>query len=306
MTNPLMSESRLATLTKGLNSELEKNKLAQEANRKYSLRMICDEFNAIGRYTEFGVSNSLFGNFREVKPGENTIFQTYSANSKSYIHKKYKGGVTLSEEDVEDEQLSAFLTRAPRDAMTAYLNELEQSIVTVLTTSNVSVVDNGPNFFTSSGDNANNLTGVGTSDAQIAADLSRAWATISKFKDDAGRNLTIPRDKLMIVCPVELQHAMERVVKSRSLDSNTFLKNPLPDYFKSENILGSSYLTDTNDYYVCIVDGAIKPIFLAKREDINIQSNLYNRERDEATWTARARWVTGPANRLAICKITNA
>lgn len=158
----------------------------------------------------------------------------------------------------------------------------------------------GQNFFDTdhsegdSGTQSNELTGGGTSVAQLKTDFYKAKAAMMGFKDDKGEVLHprdfrpllwIPNDQAVIEGLDELRNA----TLSKGGDSNI-----LKDRF---DVVVDPRLTDTNDWYMFRTTSVMKPFILINREEVNYEDNFGSGHPD--VWSRRIGQASAVARKVA-------
>lgn len=121
-----------------------------------------------------------------------------------------------------------------------------------------------------SGTQSNQLTGTGTSAAQITADYYSAYTALCGFKDDKGECMQATDFRPVVWIPnnAALVQVFEGLQASLLLSNST---NVLANRF---DLVKDPRLTDANDWYMFRVDTPTKPFVVVNREDPHYADNF--------------------------------
>ena len=147
----------------------------------------------------------------------------------------------------------------------------------------------------------NQLTGTGTTVAQIQTDLGAAVAQMRVFEDDQGRPMNLRGNTIMI--PPELEQLMFQALNRVSGDNVNAPVIPVTDdgiwAASGYNVMVNPYLTDPNNWYLFHVGmGAMKPFIfqVEKRPVLESDTNPNDRNTILArtfVYSVYGRYATG-------------
>jgi len=184
-------------------------------------------------------------------------------------NKDYEATIQVDRNTIEDDQMNSVKPRINDLAVRAKQHP-RKLFLEALVNGATALAYDGQAFFSAShsegmsGTMSNIVTGTGTTEAQIGADLDSAVLVMASYKDDQGApfNEDIDDNALMLVAPIQLKATMIRLFGNETLANGA--TNP---YFgRITKIIYSTRLEDVNDWYILNVSQGMKPFIQQNRQ----------------------------------------
>lgn len=135
----------------------------------------------------------------------------------------------------------------------------------------------GQNFFDTdhsegdSGAQSNELTGTGTSEAQITADYYSAKSAMMGFKDDKG----VPLHPYDFRPQIWIPNDATLIQRFKKLQTASLVSSGETNVLKGEfDLVIDPQFTDANDWYMHRTDTIMKPYFRVNREPVHYEDNF--------------------------------
>ena len=173
------------------------------------------------------------------------------------------------------------------------------------------LLDTTHDYSTSAGTQSNIVTGAGTTEANILADLDKVVARFEGFyisQADSGNSkklkLNENLDKLMVVCPVELG------VTFRNLNTKDTLASGESNPWKGRLKIVTKHFTDVNDWYAVLDDDPVFKPFLYQVEEYAVldfpnPADEGLKERKVATYGANGSYTVAYGAWWKVIQVTN-
>lgn len=181
-------------------------------------------------------------------------------------NKDYEATLSIDRNALRDDQLGNVRVRIDDLARKARIHP-RKIFFEVLESGTTELAYDGQPFFSAShqegvsGVQSNILTGTGTTLAQIKADIDTAEARLLGFKDDVGEPWNEGQVMLGIVCHPDLKRKFEELNTLTQINNSS---NGMQG--RISNIVYSSRLSDTNDWYLMDVSAGMKPFIMQNRQ----------------------------------------
>lgn len=193
----------------------------------------------------------------------------------SVVIKRYEASVEIDLDDFMDARENLYDPRIREMAQNG--SRLRYNLVSDLIAAGESgTCYDGQNFFDtdhsegSSGTQSNELTGTGTSAAQLKADYYTAIAALTGFKDDKGVPLQPSRFRPLIWIP----NSATMIERFEELAQAPLISNTTNVIAGKFDLVIDPRQTDSNDWYMFRTDGAMKPFILVNREEVHYEDNF--------------------------------
>lgn len=199
-------------------------------------------------------------------------FKDISGYSYTLKNKRWENSIEVPRPDLERDRYGLIKTRIQDLAVRAAQYQ-DQLVMETLAAGFASLCFDGQYFFDT--DHASGSSGTqsnkGTSALSVSS-LLAARLAMMKFKDDTGRVMGIVPDTLVV--PPDLLDTAEEISISEyavytETDKTDMRKNILKGKFR---VIGSAYLTDTNDWFLLATKGIMKPLIFQLEKPVELES----------------------------------
>lgn len=189
-------------------------------------------------------------------------------------NKDYEATLSVSRNDLDDDQMSGIRTRISDLATKARVSHPRKQFYNLIANGEVDLCYDGQPFFSASheegesGIQSNIVTGTGVSFAELVADLDSCESRLLSFKDDIGE----PRNEGDIMMGVVCSELLKP--KFRSLNTLDYIATGVDNPYKGRisSIVSSSRLSDKNDFYVADLSMGVKPIIWQARQAVTFEA----------------------------------
>ena len=188
-------------------------------------------------------------------------------------NKRYEATISVDQTTIEDDRLGMIDIRI-KDMSEKAKNHPRKLFFNALKAGQTALCYDGQPFFNAShiyysgGSTQSNLiTGTGTTVEKVSDDFNSAKAKLRGFKDEYGDPWNDgAMDNLWVVGPAELESVFDKVFKADMISNttNTLKSKAMP--------LVSSYLTDSNDWYLICGGGVVRPFVKQTRKNISFKA----------------------------------
>ena len=210
---------------------------------------------------------------REWFSGQPRVLRNVETFDYEVTNRKFEDTITIDLDTVEDNQLGSFGTVAKQQGVLGKLirDELtfelfNNAFSTTLTYDGLSWCNDAHMVGLSTVDN--NLGALALSEANLDTAITRLRSfTVKPDKLSASRPLNPGGEKLVIVCNPALAMTARKIVSMKTVTDGG--DNYL---YGACDILATSWITDTNNWFVVNVGGSIKPIFVQERKPLEFRN----------------------------------
>lgn len=228
-------------------------------------------------------------------------------------NKRWTSSVSVLRDMIMDDKLG-LIRRRIRSMATVAARHPNSLILRAITDGATNTFVDGVAFFSAShpartsrmpSTQSNTYTGTGTSVSQLSADFEGAIARAKRFVQENGEPYHEALNSFAIICPPELEQNLRTLLFGEiiSQTSNVITRG------RQVEVVSTGRLSDTNDWYLCILDGPTKPFVWQAREPLQFNALEEGSEtafrRKEYLYEASARYNAGYAAWQSCIRVTN-
>lgn len=239
-----------------------------------------------------------------------------SSHNFTLTNRHWANGLEVDRDAMEDDKLGMFRPKIAQLAQEA-ARFPTQKIIEAFADNAVSY--DGQNLFdtdhkdpgaTFQTNQANTLTGTGTTLTTLQTDLNAALTAMRRFKDGEGRPMNIRATH--ILAPPELDVPFRQLLNGAFYPTvATGAAAIAPNVFmNSLKLITSAYLTDADDWFLLALDQPVKPIIFQNRQEPRFESQdtaasdiVFNKK--VYAYGADSRFAVGPGMWQMAVRTTN-
>lgn len=236
-------------------------------------------------------------NMRRWYAGQPRVLRNVETFDYEVTNRKYEGTIQIPKDDVDDNQLSSYSTVAKQQGVLGTLLEDElvfelfnNAFGTTLTYDGLSWCNDAHVVGLSTVDNALGALALSDTNLKVAITKLRSF-TVQADKLSSSRPLNPGGEKLVLVCNPALEWTAKDIVAVKTVSTGG--ENSL---YQACEVLATSWITDTNNWFVVNVGGSIKPVFVQDREALSFR-NLTPQDSDQGFMLDE--YIYGTKRRLA-------
>lgn len=190
----------------------------------------------------------------------------------SIKNKTWEASLEVKAEEIEDDQGPIIQPRIQDLALKAAAFPA-RLVSDLIDNGETGLAYDGNAFFSNrAAPNDNLLTGTGTTEAQIMADLATARAAMMAFADDNGDPMEIHGD--VVVCPPLLEVTFMRLANSMAFVGGS-AQTPEKNFWQSalKGVIVDPRLSDANDWFLLASGYPLKPFIYQNRKAAKLVSS---------------------------------
>jgi len=187
------------------------------------------------------------------------------------VNNHYEASIGVNKDDFEDDQYGQIIVRI-QDMAERAKEHPDELISTLRVAGTAALCYDGQYFYDtahsegSSGTLSNIVTGSGTSVSNIKTDFLSALAKFRTFKDDRGKPFHANNLQLVVVCPPNLEGQFMEFLTAAIISQTTNI------FVNKADLMIDPYLSDTNDWYLDVVNRSVKGFIFQERKPVQFAS----------------------------------